>query len=97
MFVASGSVRDDATGRRRHVRWEGGVVTGDAMAVALLSAEATALEGRQIGPVGGPYTVTRHLRHELSAIAIARRVFADDAEITGDTAARPLIPTDAVG
>lgn len=76
--------------------YEDGMLSGDEFAVRLVETYADALEGKMVGPVGGPWTETNHLEDPLSALFVMRDAFDKIIEITGDIPEPPEVPQEAI-
>lgn len=72
-------------GREVTVGWsEGGELSGDAEAVAMVRLLAEAYEGSLIGLLGAPRTTHDHLSSPYTSLLLMRRVF-DDISPRGTT------------
>jgi hypothetical protein len=85
-------------GQVRCVTWDNGTLGGDLDMVQLVREESLALNGIQIGPHEGPYTVRNHLREPISASLVIRGLLEPDSvRHTGDVPERPQIPPNSAG
>ena len=62
----------------------------DVAASLGVELHAARLEGRDVGPIGGPYTQTNHLRDPLSALFVIRDAFDDVGIAEGDVPEPPV-------
>jgi hypothetical protein len=90
------TVRGLLNGERVTITWEDGVLSGDAVAVELLELRARALEGREVGPPTGPFTVRRHLANPLSTVFLIRALLGDEITASGEVPIPSPLPEDAV-
>jgi len=67
------------------VTWEDGKLSGDPLAVALVTGEARAEEGHPVGPAAGPYTEKNHLANPLSAYCLIEQAAFVVQRHEGDT------------
>jgi hypothetical protein len=84
------------TGLRNHRRvrvvWHDGALSGDADTVAWIRHLAALLEGQILGPIGGPYTTSRHLQNPYVAAEIIRSIFPGKVRMEGDLPLRIAPP-----
>lgn len=84
--------------RAESLTWENGQVKGPSDLIQEVLALARLYEGRELGPVEGPYTYSEHLRDPNSAALLMGMPFKPWTIIMGgDVLERPEIPKDAVG
>jgi hypothetical protein len=83
-------------GRRVSITWDDGALSGDQTAVDILQIRAKVLEGTDVGPPTGPYTVRRHLADPLSTIFLMRDLLGEDITADGDVPEPPPVPDGAV-
>lgn len=95
MFVVTGAPLHSRIVRT--VQWDQGRITGDSALVVMITARARALDGIDIGPPEGPYTLRNHLDDPLSALMIIRSFFSfRSMRVSGDIPTRPPISNDPV-
>lgn len=81
------------------VTWVDGVLRGgrpgqaptgwDIAALAAIELKALRLEGREVGPIPGPYTTADHIDDPLSALFVMREVFEVIVSTRGDVPEAP--------
>lgn len=88
------------TGRYRRkqytVEWNDGKLRGTDFIKTAIRANAEALEGRAVGPVG-QYTTTKHLKDPLSALFVMLDFFDEITEVTGDAPEAEAVPEGRIG
>ena len=72
--------------------WEAGRFSGDLVAIRAVTMLATERDGLHVGPVCGPYTVTRHLEDAISAAVLIAEAFAFGSPVSGDVPMRDPDP-----
>ena len=64
-----------ATKNGKSVTWDNGKVTGYRAKALMFYAQRR--DGNQIGPIGGPYTTTKHLSDPISAAMLIRDILGE--------------------
>lgn len=82
--------------RTVEITWEDGKLTGPPEVVQIIKADAKVLEREDVGPVGGPFTRTKHLSNPLSASIIIREVLDEVLESSGNVPSPPEVPERAI-
>ena len=71
----------------KSLTWEDGKVTGTM--AKTVSRLASLWDGEQVGPQGGPYTTTDHLKSPISVATMVRSIYGfDGLEWSGDVPTR---------
>lgn len=97
MFTVQGQIR--GLGETYYaISWDAGQLDGPPWLQVLAQIDADVRDGEPLGPVGGPYSTTRHLRNETGALRILTDLFTSSSvRITGDVPSRESLPDGAVG
>jgi hypothetical protein len=82
----------ERNGREISITWHDGMLSGDPEACGWIQRYATLLEGRPIGPIGGPYSSSSHLLNPYVAAELIRSVFPGKVTMEGDLPLRSAPP-----
>lgn len=85
-------------GETRQIGWDDGQLSGDALLVRAIEEAALEAVGRELGPVGGPYSVTDHLASSFSFSELVGELAGWNVRlVSGTPPVRPGIPEGAIG
>jgi hypothetical protein len=82
-------------GKQISITWEDGALSGEEPTVGWIQRYAAAMDGKPIGPVGGPYSTTDHLADPYAASELIRSIFPGSVQVEGELPAR-LAPPGAI-
>lgn len=83
--------------REYTITWEDGKLQADQIPLHITEFYGKQLEGRPVGPVTGPFTISEHLKDPISAfVLIQEYVFQGGViDVTGELPELPEIPPGA--
>jgi hypothetical protein len=82
-------------GQLVRVAWQDGALSGDPECCMWIRYLARVLEGRVVGPIGGPYSSSDHLQDPYAASEIIKSIFPGKVQVMGDLPLR-LAPKGAI-